>query len=133
VDSHVRIVGVLHIVLGCLGALVGLGILLLFGGLAGIVGIKAVPEDPDAIIAVPILATIGAVIAVAALVLSLPSILAGAGLLKYRPWARILTIVLSALHLLNVPFGTAVGVYSLWVLLSRETEPLFQAYPRRVA
>ena len=78
-DSHVRIVAVLHIVLGCLGALAGLGILLLFGGLAGLAGFQGLAEDPDAIIAVPILATIGAVICIAALVLSVPSIVAGAG------------------------------------------------------
>ena len=52
------------------------------------------------------------------LVLSLPGIIAGVGLLKFRPWARIVTIVLSALNLMNIPFGTILGVYGLWVMLS---------------
>ena len=53
-------------------------------------------------------------------------------MLSFKPWARILGIVLSALHLLNVPFGTAVGIYGLWALLNRETEALFtRPYPVR--
>ena len=54
-----------------------------------------------------------------------PGFVAGVGLLGFKPWARVLTIILSAIELLNVPFGTALGVYGLWILLSRETEPLF--------
>ncbi|MBI3696140.1 MAG: hypothetical protein HY238_15045, partial [Acidobacteria bacterium] len=55
----------------------------------------------------------------------LPSLIAGIGLLKLRPWARILTIVLSAIDLIHVPFGTALGLYGLWALLSKEGEQLF--------
>ncbi len=125
-DTHVRVLGVLHIVLGGLGVLVGLGFLLLFGGAASIVGMTAMPQDEKAFLAVPILGVIGGAICVLALVVSLPAIIAGIGLLKFRPWARILTLVLSAINLLNVPIGTAIGVYGLWVLLNNETEPLFR-------
>jgi len=60
-------------------------------------------------------------------VLSLPGIVTGIGLLRLRPWARILGIVLSALSLLMVPFGSLLGIYGLWVLLSKDTERLFNA------
>jgi hypothetical protein len=40
-----------------------------------------------------------------------------------------LTIVLSAIELLHVPFGTALGIYGLWVLLSPPTEELFRDQP----
>jgi hypothetical protein len=43
---------------------------------------------------------------------------AGWGLLKLQPWARGLAIVLGAISLLHPPFGTALGIYTLWVLLS---------------
>jgi len=125
-DTHVRVLGILHIVLGGLGVLVGLGFLLLFGGAASIVGMTAMPQDEKAFLAIPILGVIGGAICVLALVVSLPAIIAGIGLLKFRPWARILTLVLSAINLLNVPIGTAIGVYGLWVLLNNETEPLFR-------
>ena len=48
--------------------------------------------------------------------------LVGWGLLHREPWARILTIVLAFLALFNVPFGTALGIYTLWVLLPAESD-----------
>ena len=59
------------------------------------------------------------------MVLSLPGIIVGVGLYQRRSWARIGGIVLSVFELIMVPFGTIVGIYGLWVLLSKETEPLF--------
>jgi hypothetical protein len=44
------------------------------------------------------------------------AILAGVALLSRKPWARVLTIVLGVLSLLKFPFGTALGIYTLWVL-----------------
>lgn len=46
----------------------------------------------------------------------------GWGLLQREPWARLLTLVLAFVSLFNVPFGTAVGVYTMWVLLPGESE-----------
>jgi hypothetical protein len=123
-EQHVKILGVLHIVFGSLGILAALGMLLLFGGIAGLVG--ATDVSGEAHITVPILGAIGAFIFFLLLVLSLPSLIAGVGLLQFRPWARILTIVLSALDLIHVPFGTALGIYGLWVLLSQGSERLFR-------
>jgi hypothetical protein len=127
--DHVRILAYLRIVLGSIGLLAALVVLFVFGGVAGIVGL-ANPHDADAWpIAIPVLAIIGVAIFVFVLLLSLPGIIAGMGLLKFRPWARILTIVLSALDLPMVPIGTALGVYGLWVLLQPQTERLFAAGP----
>jgi hypothetical protein len=122
-ETHVRVLGILHIVLSSLGILAALIVLLVFGGIAGVVGATG---DADAVSAIPILGTIGGIIAAVVLALSVPGIIAGVGLLQHREWARILTIVLSALDLINVPFGTALGIYGLWVLLQARTIPLFQ-------
>ena len=54
------------------------------------------------------------------------TLLAGIGLLKLEPWGRILAIIISAIDLLNVPIGTALGIYGLWVLLDSQTEALFE-------
>lgn|SRR5690554_6891248 len=120
--THVKVLGVLHIVLGGLGILAGIAVLAIFGGVAGIVGASG---EEGAHVAVPILGGIGGLVFLLAMALSVPGLVAGIGLLAFRPWARILTIVLSAIHLLNVPVGTAVGIYGLWALLNRETERLF--------
>ena len=125
-DTHVKALGVLHIVLGILGVLSALALLLIFGGAAGIVGATA---DPEARIAIPILGITGMALVVFVLARSLPGLLIGIGLLKHRPWARIGGIVLSIFDLIWVPFGTIVGLYGLWVLFSKETERLFTAPP----
>ena len=133
--THVKVLGILHIVFGALGILVALGLLLLFGGLAGVIGATAETGRDDRAAAMGVLSIIGAIVFFVVLILSLPGLIAGIGLLKFRPWARILGIVISALDLIHVPFGTALGVYGLWVLLSNETEALFRnpnaymAYP----
>lgn len=44
-------------------------------------------------------------------------IVAGWGLLKVRPWGRTFALVMAFLALLNPPFETALGVYTLFVLL----------------
>ena len=129
-DLHVRVLAVFHIVFGIIGLVVALGILIVFGGLAGAAGF-AVAEEPDAWIAVPLFSIIGTALMLVALMLSIPGIIGGWGLLKRRSWARVLMIVLSALHLINIPFGTVLAVYGLWVLLSDETESLFSA-PKQV-
>jgi hypothetical protein len=49
----------------------------------------------------------------------------GIGLLVYKPWARYIVMVVSALGCVNIPFGTLKGVYSLWVLVQDDTIKLF--------
>jgi hypothetical protein len=123
-ESHVKAVAWIHIVLGALCLLVGLGFLLFFGGIAGIVGQRA--PDEEARVAMPILGALGGFLFVMCALFSIPAILAGWGLLQFREWARILTIILSILDLLNIPIGTAIGIYSLWVLFNQQTLPLFR-------
>ena len=122
--QHVSILGILYIVFGCLGVLAAFAFLAIFGGVAGIVGLVA-HEEPDAAVAVPILGGIGVVVSGVIALLSLPGLVIGIGLTKFRRWARVGGVVLSALNLMNFPLGTAIGVYGLWVLLSKESEPLF--------
>ena len=125
--THLRILAALEMVFGAFGILVGLGVFLLFGGIAAIVGVAG--GDEGRFIAIPILGTIGTVILLIAALLSLPQILAGIGLWMEYEWGRILSIVVCALSLFNVPFGTALGVYGLWVLLSPETAAIVDHRP----
>ena len=43
---------------------------------------------------------------------------AGIGLLSYRSWARVLAIIVAVLLIFNFPLGTAVAIYTFWILLS---------------
>lgn len=132
VQTHIRILGILNLVMGGLGVLAAIIIFLVLGGIAGFVGAAAEAEGGiDAQAAAPILTVVFGIIGIFVLVVSLPGIVAGLGLLHYREWARILTIVLSAINLLNVPIGTLLGAYGLWVLLQKETVELFTHPPQR--
>ncbi len=127
--QHVKILGILHIVFGALGVFAGIVVLLIFGGVSALVNLSDRSTDLPA----PFLGLIGGVLFILLLVLSLPGLIIGIGLVQFRPWARIAAIVVSALDLLGFPFHTALGVYGLWVLLNRETEQMFIAGPARVA
>ncbi len=129
-DQHVKVLGFLYIILGALGIVGALVCLALFGGIAGIIQVAGhASDDADALMVAPFFGAFAVVLFLVIVALSLPGIVAGAGLLKFRSWARILAIVLSGLNLFNMPFGTALGIYGLWVLLARETEPLFLEEP----
>ncbi len=123
-QTHLKVLAVLFIVFGALGVLAALGLMAVFGVGAGIVGATG---DPDAAIAIPIIGITGVALTIFLLALSVPGLITGFGLLKLKPWARILAIVLCAINLINIPFGTILGVYGLWVLLNGETERMFNA------
>ncbi len=55
------------------------------------------------------------------MIVSLAGIIGGIGLMQRRPWGRIVLLVVSFFNLLHIPLGTALGVYTLWVLMSNET------------
>jgi hypothetical protein len=123
VRDHVKILGILNIVWGGLIVLAGGIVLLVFGGIAGFLGLSS---GNDSVVAAPIMALIGVCIAFLVALVGIPGIIGGWGLLNYKGWARILMIVVSILHLPSIPVGTALGVYGIWVLFNQETERLFQ-------
>lgn len=116
-EKHVSLVAALHIGLSVLGLLVA-GLIFFV-----LIGTGVIAQDEDAFLVLTIIAT---VLFAFMVVTSIPAIIGGIGLLKHKSWARILIMIISAIDLLNIPFGTALGAYSLWVLLQDDTEKLFQ-------
>lgn len=55
-------------------------------------------------------------ILVGSVVMAASSILTGYALLTRKPWARVLAIIVAVLSLIRIPVGTALGIYTLWVL-----------------
>ncbi len=53
-------------------------------------------------------------------------LLAGIAIFSYKQWARVLMLVISALNCLNIPIGTAKGVYSIWVMMQPEVMEMFE-------
>jgi tRNA A-37 threonylcarbamoyl transferase component Bud32 len=115
-EKHVTLVAVINIVFGGLGIAIGLM------GLAAISGGGLISGD---IMAMRITRIVGPAVALFFFLTSVPEVIAGIGLLKRRSWARILAIIIAILDLIHIPIGTAIGIYSLWVLLNDETARLF--------
>lgn len=113
---HLRTLGILWIVGSILRLIPGLTMLL-----AGRMAFMFIPMPARAIV-VPIVGSLGALFTIASLI----GLLAGWGLLERRPWARTLAIVLGCLVLVDFPFGTALGVFTLWVLLADGAEAEYQ-------
>jgi hypothetical protein len=121
-ETHVKVLGALQIAMGAFGLFAAVVLVLVFGVASSAVGMSG---DPEATFALPIIGITGVALVAFLVLLSLPGVIIGIGLIQRRSWARIAGIVLSILGLTMVPFGTIVGVYGLWVLFSKETEQLF--------
>lgn len=111
IRQHIDVVAYLHLALGALGVV---GAFLVFGVMGG-AGLLSGDAGAAAT-----LGLVGGVIAGIAALLSMPALLGGWGLLRRRPWARVLVMIVSVLNLFGFPIGTAVGGYSLWVLMQDE-------------
>jgi len=114
--KHIHVAAILQIVFGSL---------VVIGALAFAVVLGFVDQFVDDPTAIKVLAIIGTPIIVMMLLFGGGMIAGGIGLLACKPWARILTIVMAALGLLNIPIGTLKGVYIIWVLMQQETISLF--------
>jgi hypothetical protein len=128
-DLHINILGWLVIAHAAVTGL--LGLIVMFGGQVVQQFILDNPRvldnaDPDIPVeAFSLIAPASFLIGAILLVIATPSIAAGVGLLRYRSWGRVLTLVLSVFRLLEFPLGTATAIYSFWVLLSRGGKSFF--------
>jgi len=115
-EKHITVVAAISIAFGTLGILIGIFFFVVIssGGL--------ISGDP---MAMNITGIVGAALGGFFVLTSVPEVIAGIGLLKRRSWARILAIILAILDLINIPIGTAIGIYALWVLVNDETAKLF--------
>jgi hypothetical protein len=116
--DHVKVIGILWIVFGvfCLG-LACLALLFFFG-------VAQIPNVED--IEPGVLRFIGILASAFLGLIGLPQIIGGLGLIQRKEWARILMLVISFISLPHVPFGTALGVYTMVILFNPQTVKLFQ-------
>lgn len=118
--QHLKVVAILWIVYSALRLIPGLA--LMFLGHAHLPFLFAPFPAASLGFMGHFLAAVGLVLAAIGVI----GIIAGVGLLHYRPWARILTIVLACISLIHLPFGTALGIYTLWVLLTGGADREYQ-------
>ena len=109
---------ILHIVYHSLTLFIGL---VLFALLSTI---GCLAEDPQA---VQIMVIVGTFLAGFFVVLSVPGMIGGIALLQRKEWGRIMTIVVGALSLMDIPMGTALGVYTFWALMQDDAVAICRA------
>ena len=113
IAGHIRLLGILWVALSAFRLIPGLILIAFFGH--GGMGLLP-PEVPFFVHG--LLRCIGTVLVIGAAV----GLLTGAGLLQRQPWARVPAIVLAFINLVDMPLGTALGIYTLWVLLPAKSE-----------
>ena len=115
-DTHVKVLGWLYIISGLIGLAITAFVVIILLGSGIISGDRT---------AINVLTIISIVVGGFLVIVSLPGVVAGAGLLAHQQWARILGIVLGILNLPGFPVGTVIGIYALYVLLDEDTSRLF--------
>jgi len=125
VREHVRLLGILWLALSAFGMLSGMILFIV----ANTIFMANFPGGPPPEMKA-FLHTLLSFLAVAIVVKALAGFAAGWGLLQRERWARVLALVVGFLALFNVPLGTALGVYTLWVLLPAQSETEYEAESR---
>jgi hypothetical protein len=121
--AQVDLVGVLFIIWGLLTALVGVSTLALGIGAAAL--ITSVGHGGGGQVAAGLTAVVFTALAVMAILWGVAHVMVGIPLRQKKPWARLVALMLGSVDLLLLPYGTALGVYTLWVLLSERGRNLF--------
>jgi len=120
-SRHLRLLGILWIAAGALNLLGAAG--------AWVAGRIILP--PLVSHGVPgFVPTLVTGIAGAILLKAVACLAAGWGLLEHESWARLLAIVLAIVSLINFPLGTALGIYTLWVLLPSQADEEYRRLAR---
>lgn len=123
-------VGVLFIVWGLLTTLVGVSTLALGVGAAAL--IRSAGRGEGGVFAAGLTAAVFTALAIIAMLWGAAHVVVGVPLRRHRPWSRLLALMLGSVDLLLLPYGTALGVYALYVLLNENGKALFEITDSRL-
>ena len=120
---HVDLLGMLFIVWGLLTTLVGVSTLAL--GVGAVALITSANRSEGGQFAAGLTAAVFTTLAIIAIVWGAAHVAVGVPLRRRRPWSRMAALMLGSIDLLLLPYGTALGLYGLWVLLHEDGKKLF--------
>ena len=123
VQEHVRLVGILWMAYSALVLLGAVALMIVAHTVFGETGLRSVPPPEVSHWLRPLLSFIAFLV----MVKGVAGFAAGWGLLQREPWARAGALVVGFISLFNVPIGTALGIYTLWVLLPTQSDDEYQA------
>lgn len=113
-EEHNRTLGILFLVyfgMQVLGFIISIAVMFVTLGM-----MSGMPNGDK--FAIGLLRIIFGLTLILGVILTIPSGVAGFKLFKQRSNARIWAIIASIVGLINLPFGTALGIYGLWFLFS---------------
>lgn len=117
-DSQKRLLSILHIVYGGLHILLFVFGALLINTILPFIMSEINQSNPDAAMIVEMVVMfVRSILFVLIVVVPLPSLIGGIAQLYNRDWGMPLMMISGCLSLLNIPIGTALGVYTIWVFL----------------
>jgi threonine/homoserine efflux transporter RhtA len=125
VKRHVEFLATLFLAWGAIFALVAIAGFALAGGAFAIAGSTG-PVRFGSEMAARLTGVTITVVSLIALVWAILHLVVGRQLKRLRPSARLMSLGLAIGNLILLPFGTALGAYSLWVLLKDEGRRLFE-------
>jgi len=123
VTTHVDFVGVLFIVWGLLTALIGVSTLAL--GFGAVAVLATTDRSGGGELTAGLTAAFYIGIAIVAMLWGASHVAVGVPLRQRKAWARLAALVLGAGDLVLLPFGTALGIYALWTLLTERGKLVF--------
>jgi hypothetical protein len=124
--QHIRIAGALLAAYGLAMGLMAGFVLLMMGGATGLLGVIGVTSgDEEALVVAVIYGVLTVVVTVFAAVPPLGCLISGAGLVMEKRWARIPAMVFGAISLMNMPLGTLIGVYVIFVMIDKDVNQHF--------
>ena len=125
VRRHLHLLAILWLAFSAFNTLAGLFLLVLGNAFFPYLHeMKDVPPDVPAGFLTALFSTLGIIVLAKAAF----GFLVGWGLLQRESWARTLALILAFISLFtNIPLGTAIGVYTLWVLLPSESQQQYDA------
>src|SRR5262245_36321074 len=122
--NRIDLVGMLFVLWGALSALIGASMLAL--GLGAVALVESSPRSPGGgQIAAVFVAAAFTTLAVMAIIWGVAHILVGLPVQRRRHWSRLAALMLGAVDLLLLPYGTALGVFTLWTLLRQDARTAF--------
>lgn len=123
-ESHKKVLGILYVISGVMLMLVVLLMSIFIGTILSLVSQELDSNEAEILDLISgILRFIPAFLIV---FFSIPSVIAGIGLLYKQQWALILALILGCFKLFSFPIGTALGVYTIWVYAEDSKQPKVQ-------
>lgn len=120
-DSHKRLLSILHIAYGMLHVVIFIIVNLLLRTIFPFIESELESSNGEGLAIIQmVFSFVRSIFFILIIMMPLPSIVGGAALLNGKKWGLTLLLISGCLALFSVPIGSALGIYTLWVYLENQ-------------